>query len=234
MKKIFILPFLLFLFLFPQITYAEEIEVNIDSINLLEKSDTVEIINEPMYSNLNINFDIRFKEINDYVKYEVQLANLNNNVYTIDFQTMFEESDYIKYEIDISEEDKVLPENSTSKFIVTITLVKEIPEELIEENIFLEKNSLELLLTNIKGDEIFINPRTSNNLEIILGVLIVIFIGLTYMTFDNKKTAMIIIFICSWMIPLHIYAVEQTTVRIETTVFFEKTIPEEPDENANG
>ena len=234
MKKIFILPFLLLLFLFPQITYAKEIEVNIDSINLLEKSDTVEIINEPMYSNLNINFDIRFKEINDYVKYEVQLANLNNNVYTIDFQTMFEESDYIKYEIDISEEDKVLPENSTSKFIVTITLVKEIPEELIEDNIFLEKNSLELLLTNIKGDEIFINPRTSNNLEIILGVLIVIFIGLIYMTFDNKKTAMIIIFICSWMIPLHIYAVEQTTVRIETTVFFEKTIPEEPDENANG
>ena len=223
-KKKIILFVVLSLLLIPFSIKAEEQQVKIDSIKLIEKSETADIINEPMYSNLNINFDAKFKEINDYVKYEVTVANEEVAVYLLSYNKEFESSEYIKYEVELTDENKILKENSKINFLVTITYLQEIPDELLEENMYLETNTLELLLEG-KEQLRITNPQTSNNLEIILGILIVIFIGIAYTTMNDKKinkTLSIILIIASVLLPITAFAIEIQNITVNTAVLIEK------------
>ena len=57
-------------FIFVSNVYAAE-NVSIESITLDSKSDNAEIVNDASYEALSIKFNIKFYEVDDYVKYKI-------------------------------------------------------------------------------------------------------------------------------------------------------------------
>ena len=72
-------------------------EVYISSLRLEDQSDDVLINSVALPNGLNIDVDVRFKNVGDYVKYKVVVKNATNKDYKIDDKTRFGASEYIKY-----------------------------------------------------------------------------------------------------------------------------------------
>lgn len=74
MKKFII--FIMFIFvLMPGIALADDINLEIKEVKLVEKSENAEIVADPKINELAIDFNIKLNALNDYVKYKVILNN---------------------------------------------------------------------------------------------------------------------------------------------------------------
>ena len=70
---------LLILLLLPVIVLAEN--VSIKSVNLVEKGDFVEVVKEPTFEGLNLNFDLKFNNVGDSATYKVVLENKDDELF---------------------------------------------------------------------------------------------------------------------------------------------------------
>ena len=90
MKKIFFL----FMLLFPYIIYAED--VNIESVEIYN-NDGVEIVNKATGSGLDLNMDLKFKEVGSSITYKVVLKNTSSDVYEIEEKTITDQNEHVEY-----------------------------------------------------------------------------------------------------------------------------------------
>ena len=68
MKKFII--FIMFVFvLIPGIALADDINLEIKEVKLVEKSENAEVVNNPVIDGLSVKTDIRLNILSDYVKY---------------------------------------------------------------------------------------------------------------------------------------------------------------------
>ena len=111
MRKIFISLIIVLLGIMFLPVYAAE-NVNIESIELDSKSDTAEIITDASYSGLSIKFDLKFKEVNDYIKYKIVINNPTNEDYELSENN--NNSNYIKYEYSYDDGNKIIEKNKKS------------------------------------------------------------------------------------------------------------------------
>ena len=80
MKKLL---FLLIL-LIPFMVFAADDNITIKSVNLVDKSPDASYITEPTFSGNNVNFDLQFSKVSDYLEYEVVIHNGTNDTYIIE------------------------------------------------------------------------------------------------------------------------------------------------------
>lgn len=99
--------------------------VTITDIKLIEKSTNATVLKEPIGNNLNINFDLDFKELNDYVKYEITIENNDAVDYQISSDTSFNNSQYLSYEYEVTD---ILKAHSQTKVNIIITYFNKISE----------------------------------------------------------------------------------------------------------
>ncbi len=99
--------------------------VTITDIKLIEKSTNATVLKEPIGNNLNINFDLDFKELNDYVKYEITIENNDAVDYKISSDTSFNNSQYLSYEYEVTD---ILKAHSQTKVNIIITYFNKISE----------------------------------------------------------------------------------------------------------
>ena len=83
------------LFTFVNVYAADEI--GIKSITLIDKSVNTTINSAPTYSGLEMNFDVAFKQKDDYAKYKVIIKNDTNTDYALSLDSAFTSSEYITY-----------------------------------------------------------------------------------------------------------------------------------------
>lgn len=99
--------------------------VTITDIKLIEKSTNATVLKEPIGNNLNINFDLDFKELNAYVKYEITIENNDAVDYQISSDTSFNNSQYLSYEYEVTD---ILKAHSQTKVNIIITYFNKISE----------------------------------------------------------------------------------------------------------
>ena len=196
MKKTILI--LLFLFI-PFIVYADnnckEGTISIKEVSLSSKSPKTVVIGEPSIVGNQVNVDIKFFELNDYVEYNVLVKNNSNEEVKFNKYNFNIDSDYIGYSVE-SKNSVILP-NETSLILLKIYYKNEVPNNLLKDGY----NENELLDLSLYSGEV-VNPGTGADYVLLLIVFSLIVLGLY---FDNKKAkSLVLLFIL--ILPFSVFA----------------------------
>jgi len=210
-----------------KLLFAESIEnkecdsVCIESVELDSKSDKVKILSKPKYQDLTVKFDIKFRKLQDYVKYKIVINNTTNEDYAISEKSNFGNSQYITYEYGYEGSNKVAKKNSKTVMYITVKYNQKVPNEKFDKNgIFTEENNLIIVLDNDKGMlNVLKNPNTGHNLLIVFIVFLGV-IGISFMLYKTTKhKKYLTIFIISLiLLPFSIYAMEKLQINVDSKI----------------
>ena len=99
--------------LLPGKMYASSIDIN--EVTLDSKSDGVTILSDPEIDDLDINLNLKFSEIGDFVRYKIDIKNNDKEDYTLNVKNDLDNFDY-----DITK--KTIRAKTTTSIYVKITL----------------------------------------------------------------------------------------------------------------
>ncbi len=219
MKKIkYLLIVLLSIFIIP--VHAAD-DVSIESVDVLERSNNTEVVNPATFNGLEIKFDIKFVEKNDYIKYKVVVSNNSNKDYKISDTSKFNSSKYIKYDYSFNEGKNTVKAKTKQTMYITITFVDDqIPDSLKNaDGTFTETKNMVVNLA--RGNMFTSNPQTSSTIIALLVALtlIVCTTSIIGIKRKNKVTAMLLVFGISVLsLPLTIMAIEEIQIKVNSTV----------------
>ena len=111
------------------IVKASTNDISISGVEVVEKSDTANISSQPTYSGMNINFAIKFYNLNDYVRYKLKVTNKGNEDILISDKGTINTSpdDYINYSFGWNSDDtNIVKANSTKEFYLNVKYNKEV------------------------------------------------------------------------------------------------------------
>ena len=190
--------------------------VYIKDISLEENSETAIIKNEPTKEELNVNLDLKFNILNDYVTYKVLLMNNTDKDYEINDETQYGNDHYIKYEF-FPVVGKILPKNSSKELLIKASYDKQIPDEILQEG-FHEDKEIKVELLDEDG-KIYNNPKTSNNQIIVLIALILLAIVIILASRKQENNNLLLVLLASILfIPVITYAYENINITINSKV----------------
>lgn len=213
MKKILV--FLLLLFI-PFIVNAQDVKIK--EVTVEDYTKGLEVDENPEFENLKLSFDLKFSEIDEFVKYKVVVENTSNKDYEIDDTTSFSEGEYIKYEFSY-DGDKIVKSKGTKEFFITISYNKEVPLTAFEDGKFKEKNAMVINLTNGESSSDQKNPYTAT-LPYLIAIIAII--SLVLLLVFNKKRDMLLLIPFILFIPVVIYALEKISIEIEANIEIEE------------
>ena len=209
MKKYLI--FILVLFV-PFLVKAKD-NVEIKKVELIEKSDYVEILEEPTFEGLKLNFNIEFSYVNDYAKYLVTITNNSSKDYEIDSTTQFNKGEYIGYYFELEKDNEILKAGETREVVLGIAYVSEVPNDKLVDGKYEEKNNAVIVL---KNDDQVVNPYTSS---IPIAIIALAIIALVILLISQKrKKELIFVLIGISLIPITIYALEKLVLNVSVDV----------------
>ncbi len=232
--KYFLFMVIASLFTFVNVYAANEI--GIKSITLLDKSVNTTINSAPTYNGLEMNFDVAFKQKDDYAKYKVVIKNDTSTDYALSLDSAFTTSEYITYTYSGPDELKA---NSEIEVIVTITYTKEVAPALLVTESYTEANKAVVQISNDGAPATpdttttttaapANNPKTGNNLTTIMTMLVVslLLVGAVYFVSKKKpfKYGMFAIIFALGLAPfiLDVNALEVLKITINVNVKIEK------------
>ena len=124
MKKYLLLLLLLFI---PFMVKAKD-GLTVENLEYVEKSELAEVIEDATFQDLSISINLRFHNLNDYVKYKITIKNDTDKDYDLDSEEKL--TDYIKMKFEgLEKSDKILKANSTKSFYLIIYYAVPVPKE---------------------------------------------------------------------------------------------------------
>ena len=216
LKNMFLcISFVLAMFLSITNVYASD-NVNIKSVELVDKSVNTTETTEATFNGLTMNFDLKFMSVNDYAKYKVTVENKENKDYKILVDSNFDSSKYITYDYVKSDSLKA---NSDTEFYVTVSYKNEVSDSDFVNEKYNEKNSAVLKLSDGSVN----NPITSNNEAILIIGLLIITVGL-FVLFKNKlnKNISFMVLFVALSIPLFVKAIDSLKITVNSNIEIEK------------
>lgn len=225
MKKILNYSLLILILFLPLFVDAKEEDINIKSIELVEKSTETEELKPPSYEGLIIDFNLKFKKLNDNAKYKVIIKNNSDKDYKInENNTSFSKEEFITYDFIFEENSNIIKPNTEKTMYITITYHKKVIDDLFVNGIYKNDNYMNLSLSTEKTTDTIKNPETG--IEHILYVIsfIIIAISITTYIVIKKKNAPISVglILCLIIIPITVKALEEIKIEINAYVEIEK------------
>ena len=188
--------------------------VTIKSIDLVDKSINTTEASKAKANGLSMDFDLKFKEVNDYAKYKIVVENKDSKDYKISVDSNFENSKYISYKYDNAD---VLKANSDTEFYVTVTYNKKLDESNYVDGKYSEKNSAVLKLSDGVN-----NPKTFNNSWSLI-ILVVMCVTLIFLFKNKKNRGMNVLVLFSLLsVPLFVKAIDYLKITVNSNVVIEK------------
>ena len=212
-KLLLCISFVLIMFLSTTNVYASG-GVTIKSIDLVDKSINTTEASKAKANGLSMDFDLKFKEVNDYAKYKIVVENKDSKDYKISVDSNFENSKYISYKYDNAD---VLKANSDTEFYVTVTYNKKLDESNYVDGKYSEKNSAVLKLSDGVN-----NPKTFNNSWSLI-ILVVMCVTLIFLFKNKKNRGMNVLVLFSLLsVPLFVKAIDYLKITVNSNVVIEK------------
>ncbi len=212
-KLLLCISFVLIIFLSTTNVYASG-GVTIKSIDLVDKSINTTEASKAKANGLSMDFDLKFKEVNDYAKYNIVVENKDNKDYKISVDSNFENSKYISYKYDNAD---ILKANSDTEFYVTVTYNKKLDESNYVDGKYIEKNSAVLKLSDGVN-----NPKTFNNSWSLI-VLVIMCVILIFLFKNKKNRGLNVLILFSLLsVPLFVKAIDYLKITVNSNVVIEK------------
>lgn len=188
--------------------------VTIKSIDLVDKSINTTEASKAKANGLSMDFDLKFKEVNDYAKYKIVVENKDSKDYKISVDSNFENSKYISYKYDNAD---ILKANSDTEFYVTVTYNKKLDESNYVDGKYSEKNSAVLKLSDGVN-----NPKTFNNSWALI-ILVVMCVTLIFLFKNKKNRGLNVLVLFSLLsVPLFVKAIDYLKITVNSNVVIEK------------
>ena len=206
MKKISYLLLLIFgILLLPNIIHAKELDIQFKNIQMLEKHENVSEENPPTIDKTTINFDLVFKELNDYITYKFEVVNNEDNEYTLKLES---DDEYLTYELSKT----TIAKKATTEINVTVKYNKAIPESDINKK---RTAKAEIKIIDEKGKDVTtdVNPNTKIGIPV-LTILIMLFSGTLLLIFKKKEAGLLVLSFL--VIPLTVLALDEIVFSINT------------------
>ena len=171
MKKIFTLLFMFILSV--SIVQAKDIDFTIIDAKIDEKYGAIEVV-DPVFASNEVTSSITFKEVGDYVIYDITLRNDSDSSYKLVNVTDNNSSDYVKATYEYATTEVQANE--------TVSLKMKVKYENIVKNVDkVELNDFNVILTledeNGNTGEITINPKTGDNILLYVALLLMLCAG---------------------------------------------------------
>ena len=212
-KLLLCISFVLIMFLSTTNVYASG-GVTIKSIDLVDKSINTAEASKAKANGLSMDFDLKFKEVNDYAKYKIVVENKDSKDYKISVDSNFENSKYISYKYDNAD---ILKANSDTEFYVTVTYNKKLDESNYVDGKYSEKNSAVLKLSDAVN-----NPKTFNNSWSLI-VLVIMCVTLIFLFTNKKNRGLNVLILFSLLsVPLFVKAIDYLKITVNSNVVIEK------------
>ncbi len=219
---------LLLLLLIPTIVFAKVNAVEVTSIELEEKSDNVEILEETTIEGSNLSFNNKFYEVNDYIKYSVLIKNVSGTDISIKDGNSVLESKYFSYEADLGSIEKIEKDEEV-ELILLIKYKKQVANEDIVSGKYLEVQNInigmvdgELIISDTEIMDSGINPLTQ---DIIVSIFLVLLLsGILLFVLKKKKIAKYSLLLL-FFIPIYINAINSIEVTSSVEVRLVKPNP---------
>ncbi len=218
MKKfLFIIIMFLSFTTIPNVVAKEN--VYIEEISLDSKSETC-IKSNVNFNGLNVSFDVKFQTLGDFAKYKIIINNSSSEDYELNLNNN-SISDYISYEYDSA--DNIIKANKKKTIYLTLRYSKSIPEELVENESFVETNNFVINLSNNSDDilDIINNPETSFNCLLFVIVIILLVVSIILCKYTNNKKYLNLFIMSLIIIPVGTYALKKIEIKIDSKVEIE-------------
>ena len=168
MKKILFAIILLFI---PFFIYAEECDtekVNVKSIELIDKSNGVEVSGLPTIRDGIIYLDAQMSYLNDSAEYRVVLENASNQDFTIN-KNLSNNSKYLDYKLEPADGSYVIDKNSSEEFILTIKYINKVEASDFNNGTYEEDKDIYININEYSENESdnkdsIVNPKTGFDL----------------------------------------------------------------------
>ena len=212
-KLLLCFSFVLIMFLSTTNVYASD-GVTIKSIDLIDKSINTTEASKAKANGLSMDFDLKFKEVNDYAKYKIVVENKDSKDYKISVDSNFENSKYISYKYDNAD---ILKASSDTEFYVTVMYNKKLDESNYADGKYSEKNSAVLKLSDGVS-----NPKTFNNSWSLI-VLVVMGVTLIFLFKNKENRGLNVLILFSLLsVPLFVKAIDYLKITVNSNVVIEK------------
>ena len=203
MKRVFNYLFIILISLF----FVTEVKASgflVEDFSVKDKSTTMEVDNINIEDNI-IDSNIKFNEKDDYVIFEFNVRNDEDNSYSIESITDNNDNDHIDVSYDYSKEE--IEPNNVTKVVVTIKYT----DKLINT----EKQKIDNLKINISFKDIDDdNPNTYDNILIYIGVFIISLMYIIILTKKYKKAKVLFIIPLVILMPIVLYALNKVSIDI--------------------
>lgn len=137
-KKLFLFILLVTIFSYTNV-HAKVADVSIKSIEMIEKNGNVEVIDAVTFDNLNINYNLLFRQVNDSVKYKITIDNNGQEDVYINNKGQISESEYITYDYIWDDNQNVIKANSEKTFTLSVTYKKPVETAKLENGKYSEE-----------------------------------------------------------------------------------------------
>ena len=225
MKKYKIITLLLILFI-PIIINAKTCErssINIDSIELVNKTINVVEKSEPEINDETIKLDLEMYKVGDEAEYQIRIKNTSDADYILDNDSISINSDYIDYQFETSDKTNIIESKETKNATLKIIYKKEIPDELAATGHYNDNKTMLIGLSSGKEEQTIINPITGSKIVILILVL-ALASELAIIAINNhKQTKLLLLVIGLLLIPVSIKAFCKLDLEVESNVNLIKT-----------
>ncbi len=216
--KLILLIFSLVIFL-PFIVNAETCntdKISISSISLEKTSGNTKEKEEATANGKNINLNLSMSDVGDSIKYKVVVNNESNEDYELDSTSFNLSPDYIDYSVTSEDDSYIIKANSSMTVYLTVKYAKEVPDESFESGTY---NGNQIITVQLYTGDTLKNPNTGNYAIFVI-LLILIISGISFIVLRKKKYIkfMILIMGIAVIIPISVYALCKTEIKIESNI----------------
>ena len=217
-KLLFIL--IIFVMFIPVCVRAEGETVVINSITLEEKTGRAVEFADPSVDGLTINYDVRFKDVNDSVKYVINITN-NDNESLFIRDNINSVGNNIKYEIDFGE-DELLPGDSRD-IVLKITYDKKVNNSDFKGGLYRNNNQIKLSLKDKQTLLLEVSNTLADSVvkPVLMVIAVVLIVFMINIIWKNKKANTLLILFVLLLIPKETGALKTFVIDINNKVAVE-------------
>ena len=215
-KKIFLL--LIFVFCLIPFTnvFAKDAGVVVTKIEEIEKSANVVVHGDPSFENMQVNSNVDFFDVGDYIKYRLTFKNSDDMNYYIDNIVDNNANQNIKYEYEVS--NPLLEANGEATVVLKVSYASFLSSEnaLDSTDTFATTNRVDMRVNLSDKPKSLINPGTANNFMLML--FFIAFFGVSsyiFVKYKNKKVATFLLLIAFISIPVFVKATEVNFANVQ-------------------
>ena len=197
MKRILYI-FLLFVLFIPSIVIAEECDndrVFIDSITMVEKSDSVVVNDEPSINGMDINIDNTIAKVGDSIIYNISVKNESDVNYYLKKSDFNVTSDYLEFKYEPEDGSNVIEPGIAKNVKLTITYKNEVPDDLYKAGAYNVDDTVRLNFANSDSINVSNTLKNIGIVTIIFIAFIMIMIVCGLLSIKNRKYNNLMIFI---------------------------------------